>query len=268
MIRSSEPLQFALSLSESEKELPAKTISHSRGAATLNQAHPDAEVAKDRIATEECERRYVRAFITAFNFPSTLDELRFNYLLEGAYLDIETLLYRRFREGIKVGWTVPKWAKPGDVCMFYFAKTADAKLRSVQRELDIRRGDLDWSTERCLDIMLRRGWHYFDKYSGTILAIGRVAGAPYHFDGTEELSHFKSPVYAEIDGIVALENPLHISEFRDVVFIKRSGTITPSSDVSSTSYASGSCETTRRLITSPIVRRSRFPLEASTKRTG
>lgn len=172
-------------------------------------------------------RKYVRAFITAFNFPSTLDELLNEYLLEEAYLDIETLLYKRFREGRTIEWTVPKWAKPGDICLFYFAKMADEKLRRVQKEFELRINEFDFPVLCGLDMLLRRGWEYYDNYSGTILAIGKVAGMPYYYDQISELSHFKSPLFAEIQDITTLAQPLHISDFKDVVFITRGGTITP-----------------------------------------
>ena len=191
------------------------------------QAEVPAKRSKNYPEETTDTRKHVRAFITAFNFPSTLDELLNEYLLEGAYLDIETLLYKRFREGRTIEWTVPKWAKPGDICLFYFAKMADEKLRRVRKEFELRINEFDFPVLCGLDILLRRGWEYYDNYSGTILAVGKVAEMPYYYDQISELSQFKSPLFAKMQDITTLAEPLHISDFRDVVFITRGGTITP-----------------------------------------
>lgn len=219
-------IQIAASLDEFDKRVLLKILSGADDELAIPRT-TDQKRERSYIQDDSEQRRHARAFITALNFPSSLEELRYNYLEEGAYLDIETLLYPRFRENKPVEWTVPKWAKPGDVCMFYFAKTANSKLRKVQKEFEKQRIALDWATERSLEVLLMRGWHYFDNFAGTILAIGKVAGKPYRFPEPDELNHWKSPIYAVIDEITALENPLHISDFRDVVFITRGGTITP-----------------------------------------
>lgn len=189
--------------------------------------NPCIKTSKNPIDVPEEQRKHVRAFITAFNSPSTINELISEYLLVGAYLDIELLLFSKFRENRYIEWTVPKWAKPGDICMFYFAKTANEELRQVQKEFELKREYFDLSIELGLDTLLRRGWQYYETYAGTILAVGRVASIPYYLTELDESSHYKSRLSAEIKDIVLLRNPLPISEFRDVVFITRGGTITP-----------------------------------------
>lgn len=185
----------------------------------------DLSTIKNHIVVDDDQRKHVRAFVTAFNFPSSLEELYSDYLLEGGQLDIEYLLHHKDYQTIE--WTVPKWAKPGDICMFYFAKTADVKLRRVQKEFDLRSSYLNQPVKQGLDALLKHGWHYFNNYAGYIFAIGQVVGIPYYRKEPKELSHYKNTIYAEITGITILKNPLHISEFRDVVFITRGATITP-----------------------------------------
>ena len=116
--------------------------------------NPCIKTSKNPIDVPEEQRKHVRAFITAFNSPSTINELISEYLLVGAYLDIELLLFSKFRENRYIEWTVPKWAKPGDICMFYFAKTANEELRQVQKEFELKREYFDLSIELGLDTLL------------------------------------------------------------------------------------------------------------------
>ena len=227
MKKSQDIQQFINSLSDTEKQLALSVLTKPQTMAECCFSEAKTNNNRNYIDDSDNSRKHVRAFITAINFPSSLDELYYDYFEEGAYLDIETLLFSRFRENHPTEWTVPKWAKPDDICMFYFAKTADAKIRGVQKEFEARRDDLDWAIERGLEILIQRGWQYCDKYSGTIFAVGKVAGKPYYFEESGSYAHWHSPIYAEISEIFTLENPLSIADFRDVVFLTRGGTITP-----------------------------------------
>lgn len=227
MLSQQSLLQLVTSLDETSKHRLLQILSKTSIDDVMEPGAMPPEMERSYIHDETDQGRHARAFITALNFPSSFEELYYNHYREGARLDIEMLLFPRFRENEPVEWTAPKWAKPGDICMFYFAKTADRKLRDVQEELLARRRTLNWSTEQGLKVLLMRGWHYFDNYAGTIFAIGQVVSKPYHHSEAGDLNHWKSPIYAEIDRVATLENPLHVSNFRDVVSLTRGGAITP-----------------------------------------
>lgn len=63
----------------------------------------------------------------------------------------------------------------------------DEKLRRVRKEFELRINEFDFPVLCGLDILLRRGWEYYDNYSGTILAVGKVAEMPYYLHYIELL---------------------------------------------------------------------------------
>ena len=63
-------------------------------------------------------KRYVQAFINNISVPKTLEEL-YNHYLKGN--DAQNLVKEIVTEG-STEWTVPKWAKRGDIVFFYACK--------------------------------------------------------------------------------------------------------------------------------------------------
>ena len=62
-------------------------------------------------------------------------------------------------------------------------------------------------------------------YGGKIFAIARVTGIPQYFPA-EEVQHWKSNIYADMDSVIVLENPIDSSEFNEYIRITRCGAIT------------------------------------------
>lgn len=79
-------------------------------------------------------RKFVRAFIANTSMPKSIWEvleegLEENYF-ESNRFDIEIIL----QGNAESSWTVPKWAKPGDIIMFMLAKTSDYAVKRLGKE--------------------------------------------------------------------------------------------------------------------------------------
>lgn len=169
----------------------------------------------------------VQAFINNISFPNTLEELNDFYILEHGCFNVEDILRDE-----ETNWTVPKWAKPGDVVFFMHSKTAIAKITALITDLNKNKNYYRQQEFELMDSWLSRGRALFNKFGGKIFAIGRVSGRPtyedYHEqeDPGENLYHWKSRLYADIDSVIVLENPIDISEFNDFILVSRGGAIT------------------------------------------
>ena len=82
---------------------------------------------------------------------------------------------------------------------------------------------LDWTVKK--DAEQER--QLYKKYAGMIVGLGIIQELPYQtFDSGYQYSYWKSPWYAKISNITRLKNPLPINEFRDFIYISRTGAIT------------------------------------------
>ena len=183
----------------------------------------------------------VQAFIDNISFPKNLEELE-DFADE---FDVEQVLRVDETE-----WTAPKWAVEGDIVFFFHAKTAIqwiTKLETRIKEERKWRKESGWSeiwSKMFGDILgnyeeisldddirwqaLQRARELYKKYGGKIFAIGRISGRPY-YDNQEydDMYHWSSRVYAPIDRIYVLQQPIDISEFSDFLPISTRGAITP-----------------------------------------
>ena len=107
-----------------------------------------------------------------------------------------------------------EWMKESD----WFEMFGDALGNYEQVSLD---DDIRWQA-------LQRARELYKKYGGRIFAIGRISGRPY-YDNQEydDMYHWSSRVYAPIDRIYVLQQPIDISEFSDFLPISTRGAITP-----------------------------------------
>lgn len=181
------------------------------------------QVKRNRIFDGEC--KHVQAFINNIVFPKTLDEVMF-YAAEHGCFNVEDIL-----EEDTTVWTVPKWAKIGDIVFFMHSKTSISTITRLKSELidcDILYDEDDY---KLLDEWLEKGRQLYKQYGGKIFAIGRVTGIPeYIADDDEEYEtadyyHWKSKIYSEIV-VDVLENPIDISEINDFIYVSRQSAIT------------------------------------------
>lgn len=179
---------------------------------------------------------YVQAFITNISFPTSLDELydyaRFfnvenvlgcdiNCIInENNELDFSNYEYRGNT------WTAPKWCKNGDIVFFMHSKTANAKISALKTELISKKEHYENNTFWFLLNALFRAKNLYRIYGGKIFAIGRISGMPL-YDKTSSDLHWKSNIYAPINDIFLLENPVDISEFNSEILVSRQSSITP-----------------------------------------
>ena len=168
--------------------------------------------------------KLVQSFITNMTTPTCLDELYDTYF---KYHDVpilpDKLLYSEKDE--PTDWTVPRWAKIGDIVFFMFAKCSSLQhLRNIRREFELRQDEFDYEKSVWLKFWLYHGLEMHRLYGGRIFAIGRVVGQPYGWEPSGQ--HWKSTIYAHIDDIVLLKCPVHLSEFQDFITISRQTAIT------------------------------------------
>lgn len=184
----------------------------------------------------------VQAFIDNISFPKNLEELE-DFADE---FDVEQVLRVDETE-----WTAPKWAVEGDIVFFFHAKTAiqwitklETKIKEERKEKresgwyefigSLLFGDtLGRCEEPSLDDdcrwqALQRARKIYKQSGGKIFAVGRISGKPY-YDKQEydEIYHWSSRVYAPIDRIYVLQQPIDISEFSDFLPVSTRGAITP-----------------------------------------
>ena len=174
--------------------------------------------------------QFVQAFIQNISFPTSLDEL----MEFAGTFNVEDILGVYQNAGTKDhpycsndGWTVPKWAKKGDIILFFHAKTANSRITRLVTELDRRKDEFDDETYWYLMNGLTRAKALWRTYGGKIFAIGRVAGHSYYDTEYEGDLHFRSHIFAPIDSIFTLEKPIDISEFNDRIMVSRQSSITP-----------------------------------------
>ena len=170
----------------------------------------------------------VQAFIQNNSFPKDLDNL----------LDIRTddydsrLNLEKILDCDALEWSVPNWAKIGDIVFFMHTKTSNSIISALRTEL--RNAPYRWNDEqrKILEDALDLGTDLYRKYGGKIFAIGRVTSQPGYDnfsdgDGDSSANHWRSNIYADVDDICVLQNPVDISEFNSFIYVSRQGSLTP-----------------------------------------
>lgn len=174
---------------------------------------------------EESGAEYVQAFIDNISFPKSLDELE-DYIYNAGHYDIESLLVASATE-----WTAPRWAKAGDIVFFMHAKYARSTITRLRTELHNSKRKYSKRRYDNLSSWIDRGLKLHAQYGGKIFAIARVSGAPSYetiVNGNpDDLYHWKSRVYAKMDRIVLLEQPIALDDFSSFIRVSRQGAITP-----------------------------------------
>lgn len=178
----------------------------------------------NRVYEEKEASKAVQAFINNISFPASLDELKV-FIYEHGCFNVEDIL-----QNDREFWTVPKWSKAGDIVFFMHSKTAISKITSLTTKLNKTKYLYSTDEYELMSSWLKRGRSLYNRYGGKIFAIGRVTGEPVYEnyqDDDEVPFHWSSRIYADIDSVVVLENPIDISEFNSFILVTRGGAITP-----------------------------------------
>jgi len=205
-LRTTVEMKSSLSRDKWEEELSLRASK----AEQIGRIRPDERTGSD------C----VQAFIANMAAPSTLKEMQY---VDGKSLPEDVL---SSSENV---WTVPRWAKAGDIVFFMHTKTARTTLTRLRTELD--QNDSVGASERMyFQKMINHNLDIHAQYGGKIFAVGRVCGGPETVtaeDLANAIFHWRSRVYASIDHVTPLANPLDISEFNDLVIVSRGSALTP-----------------------------------------
>lgn len=171
----------------------------------------------------------VKSFILNHAAPKSLEELLV-FIHDHGRFHLEEILSETNLEE----WSVPRWAGVGDIIFFMHAKTADQTFRNLRKELDNSKeyySDDDYLT---MSKWIDRGLKLHKVYGGKIVAIGQVVGPPKNMqpetDNEREffrIYHWNSYIYALVNHVHVLTNPVDISAFNSFIHVSRRGGITP-----------------------------------------
>ena len=165
--------------------------------------------------------KYVNAHINNISFPKTIEHLE-EFIYEHGCYNVEDVI-NEAGDGYTI-WTVPRSSVVGDIVLYFHAKTAIQwirKLETATQTLDINAHDIplikDW---------LKRARDLYNLYGGKIFAVGRVSSRP-EADDYGDSYHWGGRIYAKIEDIYILENPIDITDFNSFILISRQSSITP-----------------------------------------
>ena len=167
------------------------------------------------------QKRYVQAFVNNISVPKTLEELIGHYLNGN---DAQ-MLFSETVNGGWTNWTVPRWAKRGDIVLFMHAKTAKSNLTAIRTRLRKEYSPNSQMAGQC-EAAIAQQLNFHKQLGGKIYAVGRINGRPKE-EKIPSNMHFKSRVFCDIDKLFLLENPIDISEFNSFIKISRLSGITP-----------------------------------------
>ena len=171
----------------------------------------------------------VQSVINNISFPKSLEEVLQVQMLHG-HFDVEEILIAselsKDENDYCVEWTMPKWCKTGDIVFFMHAKNARAIISRLNTELRESNGNYSENDHCILRSSLLRGRELHKKYGGKIFAIGKVCGNALSFN-MDYNPHWRSRVYAPIDSLYCLQQPIDISEFNNFIQLSRQSAITP-----------------------------------------
>lgn len=159
-------------------------------------------------------------FILNFQAPKELEDLADRFYRDGLTNIIHILNF----ENTAQQWTVHKDAKVGDKVFFMCAKTSRDHMRRVAKQAEAV------FDEEIIEFA-RDNLALYKKYAGKIVAVGEVIEEPFETsDSGYGYPAWRQTWYAQIGHFKLLERPLDISEFRDFIFVSRTGSVTKLSD--------------------------------------
>lgn len=177
---------------------------------------------KERIHDSIVQCEYVNAHINNISFSKTIEQLE-KFIYENGCYNIEDVLNEA--NGGYTIWTVSRSSVVGDIVLYFHAKTAIQwirKLETATKTLDESEHDKPLLRE-----WLKRARELYSLYGGKIFAIGRISSRPEKEDALDFQEHWSGRIYAKVEDIYILENPVDISEFNSFVLVSRQSAITP-----------------------------------------
>lgn len=170
---------------------------------------------------------FVNAHINNISFPKTIEQLE-EFIYEHGCYNVEDVINDAY-EGYTI-WTVPRNSVIGDIVLYFHAKTAIQWIRKL--ETATKKLDETKHNKSLLLTWLNRARQLYSLYGGKIFAVGRIGSRPEIEDNANPY-HWSGRVYAKVEEIHLLENPIDISEFNSFILVSRQSAITP---IPSTEY--------------------------------
>lgn len=130
-------------------------------------------------------------------------------------------------QNTETNWTVPRWAKPGDIVFFMHSKTSRSSLTALRTSLNASHDQYSEAEVIAMNQWIDRGLQLHAKYGGNIFALGRVTSLPELADDVDPVYHWSSRAYADISDITLLQNPIPIQSINSFLQISRVSGITP-----------------------------------------
>lgn len=100
------------------------------------------------------------------------------------------------------------------------AKTSIDHMRKIRKSIKENYRDKE------LILFTEEQFEKYKKYAGKIIAHGKVSSEPFNAASGYNKQYWRSLWYASIEEIEFLNKPIDISEFRDFIFVSRTGAIT------------------------------------------
>ena len=166
--------------------------------------------------------KYVEAFIANISVTDSLDELWKDYL-DGNNVQ---LLIQDIERDRCTNWTVPSWAKQGDIVLFMHARSARSKLTSLRTQIKKGNCPAAYDRER-IKTAIEEQLAVYGQYGGKIFAIGQINGQPEYDDDNSQEHYFRSRVHCDVNRLFLLNRPLDLVEFDNFAPLNRGGAITP-----------------------------------------
>ena len=157
----------------------------------------------------------IQAFINSIALPYTIEDLLFFIKTDNRLLDPEQILLHSSEV-----WSVPRWCKKGDIVLFMITVSSAQAISHIRAEMKRQRAHMQPDDYRFLNFGVMREESIYGRYGGTIFAVGRVAGNIERETGDKR-------VYAKVNDIVILDQPLHYDQFKEKVPVSKGGSITP-----------------------------------------
>lgn len=174
----------------------------------------------------------VQSFIANYSVPRTLNEL-LDHWKEDRSADSNERIRKLVWQGEKrTGqYTVPRWAKSGDIVFLMESMSSIQHIGRMTKELYNNGAQTyNYQDYKMLLQALTHAKETYDEIGNSIYGIARVAEQVKSYEITEgdlRYNHWKSTVYAELADPFLLQQPIPLKEFKPFVSFSLQSSITP-----------------------------------------